>query len=550
MIGVYCRVSTESQDDNFSIKEQRDRGSKFAESLNEDFEIYQDTFTGTTLDRPALQKLLTDIKSEKISKIWVIEFTRLSRDTIGAHTLKDILNQYNVEIYINGQLTKIENPEEYLTFGINAVITDYERRRLAERMKRGKDRKKRDGGLWFAVQPYGYESYHDEKGNRRIKVNDEEATNIHYIFDQIANHRHTLLDLTNEFNDRLIPTRKGNKWWKTNFHNIIRRSIYAGFYVYENKEVESNDYPAIVNRELWEKANNEIERRNLNHAQRHNHHKASSLFRCWHCGKFLTWANRKMPKFSNGEIEYYYYVPQYKFNHRPGCSRPEKFQAQNFEPDMMLDFWLDDQFLLFAVDGDSLLKYYKIKKAENQELEESKKQDIERLEQEQKRIKSQKKKLIDLFMKVEDDPDIEKQIKELSNKDKEIESKIEVIRNELTITSEKLAEILKDLSADLLDEYKKYSDEPFQQRKMLSRFIKDAYIRDQEIHLEWITGQIIELTFDEMRQYWEQKLNIADSIFKLDHSEDDPEELKEIVRKLFDEDIEKFAEGKEEEEKS
>ena len=250
MIGVYVRVSGESQDDNYSMREQRDRGIKFAESQKEDFKVYEDVFTGTTLDRPSLQLLLSDIKAGIINKIWIIEFTRLSRDTIGAHTLKDILSQYNVEIYINDVLTKIENPEEYLMFGINTVISEYEKRRIVERNQRGANRRRREGGRWCSNPPYGYEAYYTEKGERKIRIKEDEMPNVIDIFDRYVNKGQSIKQITADYNNRLIKFRGAKEWYWSDVNRILKQTLYAGFYNFEDKEVESYVYPKVIERDF------------------------------------------------------------------------------------------------------------------------------------------------------------------------------------------------------------------------------------------------------------------------------------------------------------
>ena len=91
MIGIYCRVSGDSQDNNYSIKEQRTRGENFAISLTEDFQIYEEVISGSTLNRQSMQALIEDIKHGYINKVWVIEFTRLSREVVDSHSLKKII---------------------------------------------------------------------------------------------------------------------------------------------------------------------------------------------------------------------------------------------------------------------------------------------------------------------------------------------------------------------------------------------------------------------------------------------------------------------------
>ena len=79
MVGIYGRVSTIKQLDNYSLGIQKKRGIEFAEALNEDYRIYEEAESGSSMiPRAELERLLADIKAGLIDKVWAIEFARVS----------------------------------------------------------------------------------------------------------------------------------------------------------------------------------------------------------------------------------------------------------------------------------------------------------------------------------------------------------------------------------------------------------------------------------------------------------------------------------------
>lgn len=84
---VYCRVSSDERlDQSFnSIDAQREAGAAFVESQRAEGwelvpEAYEDAgFSGGNMNRPALKRLLTDIKAGKVNMIVVYKIDRLSR---------------------------------------------------------------------------------------------------------------------------------------------------------------------------------------------------------------------------------------------------------------------------------------------------------------------------------------------------------------------------------------------------------------------------------------------------------------------------------------
>ena len=66
MIALYSRVSTQEQAaEGYSIGEQQDRLAAFALSFGwKDFRQYSDPgFSGASLDRPAMQEMIRDVKA-------------------------------------------------------------------------------------------------------------------------------------------------------------------------------------------------------------------------------------------------------------------------------------------------------------------------------------------------------------------------------------------------------------------------------------------------------------------------------------------------------
>ena len=88
IVACYVRVSTENQLENYSIEEQTERLKLYCKS--KDYTIYDmyidGGYSGGNMQRPALQKLLSDVQSGRINAVLVYKLDRLSRSQ------KDTLN--------------------------------------------------------------------------------------------------------------------------------------------------------------------------------------------------------------------------------------------------------------------------------------------------------------------------------------------------------------------------------------------------------------------------------------------------------------------------
>ena len=98
-VALYVRVSTEEQAINGdSLRTQREELTKYA--LKNGFHIYgiyeDDGFSATNLKRPALQRLLNDVKNNNINRILITKLDRLSRGVRNYYKVLDVLDEHGV----------------------------------------------------------------------------------------------------------------------------------------------------------------------------------------------------------------------------------------------------------------------------------------------------------------------------------------------------------------------------------------------------------------------------------------------------------------------
>ena len=81
-VALYVRVSTQEQaKEGYSVGEQTDRLHKYADAMKWDvYNTYTDGgYTGADTNRPALQKMIRDVKAGRVQKVVVYKLDRLSR---------------------------------------------------------------------------------------------------------------------------------------------------------------------------------------------------------------------------------------------------------------------------------------------------------------------------------------------------------------------------------------------------------------------------------------------------------------------------------------
>ena len=109
---------------------------------------YKDTFTGRTMNRPGMDKLLGALKSHKLDRIVVWRLDRLGRTTKGLCQLFDELRDFNVDLISLKDGFSLESPAGRLHARILASVAEYETEIRAERVAAGQAAARRNGKTW------------------------------------------------------------------------------------------------------------------------------------------------------------------------------------------------------------------------------------------------------------------------------------------------------------------------------------------------------------------------------------------------------------------
>src|SRR6202051_3698776 len=201
---IYTRKSTEEgldQDFN-SLDAQREAAEAFIFSQRSGGllalpERYDDGgFTGGNLDRPALERLLVDIRTGAIDCVVVYKVDRLSRSLIDFARIIEVFEKHNVSFVSVTQQFNTTNSLGRLTLNILLSFAQFEREIIAERT-RDKISAARRKGKWIGGRPMlGYDI--DPRGSR-LTINTDEAFQVRSIFNLYVDH-HSLLPVVREIN--------------------------------------------------------------------------------------------------------------------------------------------------------------------------------------------------------------------------------------------------------------------------------------------------------------------------------------------------------------
>ena len=130
---AYARQSVEKKN-SLSIKGQLDLCTQT--SGNSSLIMYSDQgYSGKNTDRPDFQRLLKDIKADKVSKLYVYRLDRFSRSIADFGQLWNVLQAHNVEFVSVTENFDTSTPMGRAMLHIIMVFAQLERETTAERVK-------------------------------------------------------------------------------------------------------------------------------------------------------------------------------------------------------------------------------------------------------------------------------------------------------------------------------------------------------------------------------------------------------------------------------
>jgi DNA invertase Pin-like site-specific DNA recombinase len=141
---IYMRVSTKRQD----TASQEPELKRWAESHEGDCCWYQDTFTGTSMDRPGFRQLIRDMEMGLVDTLVVWRLDRLGRTAKGLTSLFEDLVRWKVNLISLKDGLDLITPSGRLMANILAGVAEYETEVRAERILAGQAAARIRGIRW------------------------------------------------------------------------------------------------------------------------------------------------------------------------------------------------------------------------------------------------------------------------------------------------------------------------------------------------------------------------------------------------------------------
>jgi site-specific DNA recombinase len=218
--------------------------------------LYDDGgYSGGTMERPALKRLIGDIEAGQIDVVVVYKVDRLTRALSDFAKLVEVFDRRGVSFVSITQQFNTTTSMGRLTLNVLLSFAQFEREVISERV-RDKVAASKKKGLWMGgMPPLGY----DVK-DRKLIVNEAEARVVADIFQRylalksVPALRDELADAGIRSKRRLRPDGTeygGQKFSRGALYLILQNRLYLGEVTHKGQSYPG-EHPAIVEKPLWE----------------------------------------------------------------------------------------------------------------------------------------------------------------------------------------------------------------------------------------------------------------------------------------------------------
>ncbi len=203
--------------------------------LENDILIYEDEgFTGYNTNRPDFQKLLQDVRDNKIKAIAFYKLDRISRNVSDFSNLVIELDNYDVSFLSATESIENVTPTGRAMMFMISVFAQLERDTIAERIRDNMLELAKTGRWLGGTTPTGFKSQQienvtiDGKKRRLYKLSpiNEEVKVVKILFDKMRELKsQTKLETYTIQND--IKTKNGKLYTRWSLKNILTNPVYA-----------------------------------------------------------------------------------------------------------------------------------------------------------------------------------------------------------------------------------------------------------------------------------------------------------------------------------
>ncbi len=313
---IYTRKSTEDglEQDYNTLDAQWDSCENYIQSqVSRGWEAipthYDDGgFTGANTDRPAFNRLITDVKAGLIDTVVVYKVDRLSRSLADFANMMELFDKHGVSFVSVTQYFDTSSSIGRMTLNILITFAQFEREMISERI-RDKITRSRQKGKYMGGQPIlGYDVV-----EKKLVVNENEKYQIQKIYDFYLNNKsiRAIVDTINNWGwtTKQWKTKRGHlaggkPFNKQVLYTILKNPLYIGKIRHHDK-IYDGEHEGIISPEIFDKVQSLLKKNKVNQTNT-NRKRIASMLRgilfCDTCGSKMI---KTYTKKDNKKYTYY-----------------------------------------------------------------------------------------------------------------------------------------------------------------------------------------------------------------------------------------------------
>ncbi len=228
--------------------------------------------SGGTMDRPALLRLLRDIRDRKVDLVVVYKVDRLTRSLADFAKIVEVFDANGASFVSVTQQFNTASSMGRLTLNMLLSFAQFEREVTGERIRDKIAASKRKGMWMGGVPPLGYDIR-----DRSLVVNEAEARTVRHIFET-----YVALGAVRPLQEQLDAERitskrhisaKGNSYGgrpisRGHLYRLLQNRLYRGE-ITHNGQTYPGQHEPIIDQELWDQVQAQLERNRIEQRAQH-----------------------------------------------------------------------------------------------------------------------------------------------------------------------------------------------------------------------------------------------------------------------------------------
>ncbi|TSD95039.1 recombinase family protein [Skermania sp. ID1734] len=277
---IYLRQSLDRYGDGLAVTRQREDCVKLAHQKGwTPVEYIDNDVSASKGKRPAYERMLTDIAAGKVNAVVCWDLDRLHRQPIELEHFMALADKHNLLLATVTGDVDLSTDNGRMFARIKGAVARAEVERKGKRQTRAAQQRAELGKPLWPCRVFGYTD--------DLALHPVESAMVRDAYRAFLSGS-SLGSIAREWNDKGVPSTRGNKWSANTVGVLLKKPRNAGLREYRGEVVGKGNWPAIVDEDTWRAARAVFDTPGRRFAPAPGRrHLLTGLARCGVCGQGL-----------------------------------------------------------------------------------------------------------------------------------------------------------------------------------------------------------------------------------------------------------------------